>query len=349
MKGEMRCAERKAHKSMARMSGSKIPSFQKRLEVSEIQFAARNIRADIARAGRSLPSLNVMGATHKLLADNGIDFKKRVKLVRASDLSSPFLAERDSCSIYENEIAIPWDDLIHKTSKHYQAISLSNEKDSNSYNQFGTNNASLCFTSTESITSASLVNIGTSPGQSSCSELKKTIITQPSHIDFPSRPCITMQTSLKLSSEPRLLTLSFYPYTIVHVNAEFARFTGLPSKKVLGRPLTAIVSAESKRLVEASFSMFLTKPVCDIVVNVTIMIGGRNKKGKEEKCINCLFKTSLVGEEPVKNSSCASSNISHFSVEVTPIESDLLYKNQSTDTGSSKTSSSPTKEIFVVG
>lgn len=57
---------------------------------------------------------------------------------------------------------------------------------------------------------------------------------------------ILISEALSLCNQPRLVTLSTPPFTIVHVNAAYTRLTGATSCSVLGQPLKTLVNDNNK-------------------------------------------------------------------------------------------------------
>lgn len=266
----------------------------KRRLIVEAQFAAKNVKNDLAKGGLLFPKLNMSGS--KILKDYGVNFKN-VKVLRASEFSSSTFVKNKN-SFYDEGRYIGLNNLITATNKLYEALG---ESDSDS--------STSSFTSDES-------DISNSNQADSNLDNREDLNREGIHDDendqptdmLSPRPSITMTEALKLSNEPRLLVLSFYPFIIVHSNAEFFRLTGLSSAKVTGKPFSDLLTSDSKSLVKASLSVFSINTVNDIVASI---------KASDDKKHECIAKVTLVGAESI------SSDASHFLIEICPINPSL--------------------------
>jgi PAS fold len=112
--------------------------------------------------------------------------------------------------------------------------------------------------------------------------------------------------TLHFISFRRLVTLSFAPFTVVHVNAAYMRMTGLSSVDTLGRPFHELL--EDEVLVAALQSQGEIDSLETIHDQVL-----QAKTASDKNGFHCQVTVSPVGPGP--------QSISHFALELAPVDS----------------------------
>lgn len=112
---------------------------------------------------------------------------------------------------------------------------------------------------------------------------------------------------------PRLVTLAFSPYIVVHVNVAYTRLTGFSSAKALGRPLYECLGSQCKEWMDACTATYPVAALQDRSSGIFCTKG--NKRN------HCRFRTCLVGP-PLegKKKGVDTSVTTHFAISMIPVE-----------------------------
>lgn len=104
----------------------------------------------------------------------------------------------------------------------------------------------------------------------------------------------------------RVVTLSFAPFIVVHVNTSYTRLTGYSSAKVLGRPLHECVGGKSKDWLESSGKV--RHPVALLHDRISII------SSRGSRITKCRVKVALVGQQLEGKREVDTNTITHYSV-----------------------------------
>jgi hypothetical protein len=106
-----------------------------------------------------------------------------------------------------------------------------------------------------------------------------------------------------------VVTLSFHPFIVVHVNTAYNRLTGYSSAKVLGRPLQDCLSGSCKEWMKIG----APHPVAALHERVRTI---RSKGNKHQQC-KC--HAILVGPQLEGNKEVDTSSVTHYAVSFLPV------------------------------
>lgn len=109
-----------------------------------------------------------------------------------------------------------------------------------------------------------------------------------------------------------MVTLSFSPYIVVHVNTAYTRLTGYSSAKVLGKPLHACLGAACKEWVKGSISPHPIAALHDRVSTIRA-----EERSKWNKCYR--LQATLVGPQLEGKKEPDISSVTHYSVSFLPL------------------------------
>jgi len=157
-------------------------------------------------------------------------------------------------------------------------------------------------------------------------------------------PSLSIEEALTPLSEPRLLTLSSKPYTVVHVNAAFTRMTGMKSDYVVGNSLWKILAPSSHSTTATTSSstgptsnptssptssnekLCLESCAAGDEINISILQGGQpaNAQNTEEypSLVPAMEQQPLVPEKGAMKCTMrvmpivSSNNLTHYAVDV---------------------------------
>ena len=102
-----------------------------------------------------------------------------------------------------------------------------------------------------------------------------------------------------------MVTLSFAPFIVVHVNTSYTRLTGFSSAKVLGKPLHECVGGKCKDWLDASRT---THPIATLHERVSTISSKGNRRNK------CRLNASLVGPQLEGKLEVDTSTVTHYSI-----------------------------------
>mmetsp|Transcript_12090 Transcript_12090/g.17187 ORF Transcript_12090/g.17187 Transcript_12090/m.17187 type:complete len:432 (+) Transcript_12090:233-1528(+) len=216
----------------------------KRQKLQEKEYEASNVRADLKKAGMAYPSITV--GRSRVIPLGKVDMSK-VELVHSKNVeSSPFLTEalpKSYTTYFASNIGFASCKFASQTMEAYR--SRSDRQDNASEVASTASNSSLTLSDNES-------DDNSSPEVSINPRLDDAVMTNLdeksdySSIKDPHQascgPSFSIEEALTPLSEPRLVTLSSKPYTVVHVNAAFTRMTGMKSDCVIGNSLWKILA-----------------------------------------------------------------------------------------------------------
>ena len=104
----------------------------------------------------------------------------------------------------------------------------------------------------------------------------------------------------------RVVTLSFAPFIVVHVNTSYIRLTGYSSAKVLGRPLHECVGGKCKEWLDSSHES--PHPVATLHERFSAI------SSKENSRLRCHLKVSLVGPQLEGKKDVDTNTVTHYSI-----------------------------------
>jgi hypothetical protein len=213
----------------------------KRRKISESNYAAATVKADLVRAGRSYPLVN----TKRSRIHPGIDLSKVHLISSKSVESSPFL-HAVSCGWtsvrYDvlTDFGTVYGDMLSQTAASYQPGIVTPRR---STSPAGSDSSSS-LSDTESDDSGGSANLLVGNARLDESNMEHSTPADEQQttrcISCPPSVCITMEEALGVCDSSRLITLSSPPYKIVFCNAAFAALTGLSSDETLGKSLLDI-------------------------------------------------------------------------------------------------------------
>jgi hypothetical protein len=137
----------------------------------------------------------------------------------------------------------------------------------------------------------------------------------------------------------RVVTLSFSPYIVVHVNTAYTRLTGYSSAKVLGKPLHDYLGAAWKDFMTRSTGAAphpMIEALNDRITKITV----KEKSKQKNNC--CRLQAALVGPQLEGKNEPDMSSVTHYTVSFFPLipstetdSSNSRQQMQETGTGSS--------------
>jgi hypothetical protein len=110
----------------------------------------------------------------------------------------------------------------------------------------------------------------------------------------------------------RVVTLSFSPYIVVHVNTAYTRLTGYSSAKVLGKPLHDCLGANCKDWIKGCTSPHPIAALHDRVSTI-------RAKEKTKWSTSCRMHATLVGPQIEGKKEPDTSSVTHYSVSFLPL------------------------------
>ena len=105
------------------------------------------------------------------------------------------------------------------------------------------------------------------------------------------------------------MTLLFAPFLVIHVNAAYARMTGIEARQVLGKPLSDVFKDNRCKSIASNVSSLVT---------MDEQLTSVQSKGQSKRS-NCRLHVSLVGTE--SDTTIAESEpvgITHYMIAVEP-------------------------------
>ena len=109
-----------------------------------------------------------------------------------------------------------------------------------------------------------------------------------------------------------MVTLSFSPHIVVHVNTAYTRLTGFSSAKVLGKPLQVILSAGCCEVMKGCNSQHPIAALDDRVSTI-------RTKEKYKQNSSCRLQANLVGPPLEGKKEPDTSLVTHYSVTFLPL------------------------------
>eukprot|EP00980_Cylindrotheca_fusiformis_P002228 scaffold517_cov119-Cylindrotheca_fusiformis.AAC.11 len=222
----------------------------KRQKRCELQYAASIVKADLARAEKEMPQLDKHAKKTSRLGKVSIDLTG-VELLYSNEVKSPFVTSSLSaeCSLYDYE------SLSRACADSYPTSFslLSNEKGFSAPQSSDNSTSSVSDIETES--NSSNTNAGSQSllipplledsfdDTTKPAPLLNIKITSCNILSSPYN-AVTMTEMLQLSKNARLVTLSSAPFTIVHANGAFLRFSGVDPGSVLGAPFGSLLHSK---------------------------------------------------------------------------------------------------------
>lgn len=107
-----------------------------------------------------------------------------------------------------------------------------------------------------------------------------------------------------------MVTLSFAPFLIIHVNAAYTRMTGIGAKDVLGKPFQDIFKDKRCKAMAGSVSSLAT--LHEQLTSVSTM--------RQDKRCNCSLQVSFVGSNDDNEQSGKKSSSTHCMVALHPTD-----------------------------
>jgi len=299
-----------ARKNPAPVSVSSSVGCFKRRKVDELQFAASRVKEDLAKGGLSYPALDT-SLRHHLDLENIEDATRGVSRVCAKSVSeSPFLYKSTvNCSAMAS--MSDYGSLFSATFDSYGSSSTKSSSSNSGGATYVSNSdvGSICSLSSERSSDASFIAPRLEDALNNkkvkmeeTRELKEQMAaTAPQRRAIYSNP-ITIRDAFENSDEARIVTLSFAPFLVVHVNPAYTRSTGLSPANILGKPFHEVIEDPSCKANTAKASSLTS-----LHERVTSFVHS-GSKGDSESTFS--VNVAVVGPEP---SDHPSSHLDHKS------------------------------------
>lgn len=290
----------------------------KRRKKNELQFAAASVKADLARAGIVFPEMNKNSENTRLLGDDVNISLKGVRLMHSNYIRNPLISSNVSaqCSAFDYAaLAIACRESypdhcsqVKHLEKSFTASPAT--QDSNTSTSSVSDSASESADCNGNAANRPLI---ISPLVEDCLESGKRKRAayggaETCHVVACAANAVTMGEMLQLSKKARLVASSCSPFTIVHANAAFIRFSGIPADKILGSPFSSLLDAETNNQSSSLRDCMLSSST------------GHHKKlmlraEPSAKKVESVFKVSPIVARKTETSEVATAT--HFAVECT--------------------------------
>lgn len=107
----------------------------------------------------------------------------------------------------------------------------------------------------------------------------------------------------------RIVTLSFAPFLVVHINPAYTRMTGLTPADILGKPFHEVIEDSS---IKASTAKASSLTSLHEKVTSFLQSKGHTDANNNKFCVN----VSVVGPEPADNHVDNHKNITHYMISL---------------------------------
>ncbi|KAG7359895.1 hypothetical protein IV203_034993 [Nitzschia inconspicua] len=312
-----------------RDSSNNIMSCPKRQKTNDMCFAATTAGDDLERAGMEFKTVNREMEEVQVPGTQGSSFRiklKGVRLIHSKEVSGPLI----SSNVSKNTTVGDYMELFRAIRDYYPTPSRAHMKSlEQTPNRDGSSSSDTSSVSdTESDSESDNINNGRHdqllflPPRVEDS-LDQTKVAKWNIAETISSPCnvissasnvTTMAESLQLSKEPRLVTLSTEPYSIIHANAAFMRLSGRDhNDPVLGTSFRNLLDPEANDSLDdvnltscmvssssGSFSKLFLRPKASTL--------------QDQIPVECSMRVSPIVERKTLNREVTT--VSHFAIEL---------------------------------
>ncbi|CAB9522981.1 expressed unknown protein [Seminavis robusta] len=244
----------------------------KRRKIDELRFAASKVKGDLEKGGLPFPSIHAKKP--RALEGYDIDMSNVQLLNSKSVEASPFLTKITMKRPYQSLCDI--EQLFAETQKVYSKRwiqgDVSDWGDKSSAGSLTSDSESSCVVDIPPLLEDALKYKSTEHDSRKAAAV--TLET------------IAMGNALENSSEPRLVTLSFAPFIIIHVNAAYSRMTGLAAKDVLGKAFRDVFKDKRCKAMAAHVSSLAS--MHGQLTSISTI--------RQDKRCHCSLKVSHVGD-----------------------------------------------------
>jgi len=315
-------------KSSTRVDALKCP---KRRKKNEMQFAATNVKADLARAGKDFKK-----ERSTIIGDMVVKLKDHVKLVYSNDISESLVPPSN---IGKQTTITDYAALVSAVSGFYQCKStrMDNIKSfertlpavQNAWSEPSTSSVSDTLsdsgsdnTNNQASTLSPLLEDSLEPNSKHRKTKQKTARTAVNPTIDISSVChaITMTKILQLSKTARVVTNSYAPYSIVHANAAFHRLSGKKaSDTVIGKSFFSLLDPEanpSQDKMSLSSFMISSNRGNDPKLYLLPRISCGSASNEKIEPVKCTIRVSPVLEQKMEIQDHA--RVGYFVIEFVP-------------------------------